>query len=86
MEISSNEAIKSAVEMGNGVGLMSAAIVRREVEAGHLRALGVGGERLVRNIYLVYHRERRSSPLIRAVLEAARRLRRHWRPALPPSA
>lgn len=79
MEISSNEAIKSAVEMGNGVGLMSAAIVRREVEAGHLRALGVSDERLVRNIYLVYHRERRDSPLVRALLETARGLRRRRR-------
>jgi len=76
MEISSNEAIKSAVEMGNGVALMSAAIVRREVEAGHLRAVGVAGERLARNLYLVYHRERRGSPLIHAVVETARALRR----------
>jgi len=76
MEIGSNEVIKRAVEMGNGVSLMSAAIVRREVEAGHLRALGVRDERLVRNIYLVYHRERRDSPLIHAVLAVARGRRR----------
>jgi len=76
MEIGSNEVIKRAVEMGNGVSLMSAAIVRREVEAGRLRALGVRGERLVRNIYLVYHRERRESPLVRAVLAVARGFRR----------
>src|SRR5262249_29642142 len=72
MEIASNEVIKRAVEMGNGIGFMSAAIVRREVEAGHLRALAVRGERLVRTIYLVYHRERRESPLIHAVLDVAR--------------
>jgi len=76
MEIGSNEVIKRAVEMGNGVSLMSAAIVRREVEAGHLRALGVRDERLVRNIYLVYHRERGDSPLIRAILAVVRGLRR----------
>jgi DNA-binding transcriptional LysR family regulator len=67
------------VEMGNGVGLMSAAIVRREVEAGHLRALTVRDDRLVRNIYLVHHRERKDSPLIRAVLQVARQVRRRWR-------
>jgi DNA-binding transcriptional LysR family regulator len=76
MEIASNEVIKRAVEMGNGVGLMSEAIVRREVEAGHLCALTVSGERLVRSIYLVYHRERRESPLIDAVVTVARALRR----------
>jgi len=74
MEIASNEVIKRAVEMGNGVSLMSAAIVRREVEGGHLRALGVRGERLVRAIHLVYHRERRDSPLIHAVLQVTRQL------------
>ncbi len=79
MEIASNEVIKRAVEMGNGVSLMSAAIVRREVEAGRLRALGVRDERLVRNIYLVYHRERRDSPLIHAVLAVARGLRQRRR-------
>ncbi|HEV8441789.1 MAG TPA: LysR family transcriptional regulator [Methylomirabilota bacterium] len=87
MEIASNEVIKRAVEMGNGVSLMSAAIVRREVEAGHLRALPVRGERLARNIYLVYHRERRESPLIQALLKVARELgrgrRRRNRKELP---
>ena len=85
MEIASNEVIKRAVEMGNGVSLMSAAIVRREVEAGRLRALGVRDERLVRNIYLVYHRERRDSPLIHAVLAVAHglRQRRRRRPSRP---
>ncbi len=78
MEIASNEAIKSAVEMGNGVGLMSAAIVRREVEAGHLRALEVTDARLVRSIYLVHHRERSNSPLVQALVKTARTLRRHW--------
>jgi DNA-binding transcriptional LysR family regulator len=76
MEIGSNEVIKRAVEMGNGVSLMSAAVVRPEVETGRLRALGVRDERLVRNIYLVYHRERRDSPLIHAVLAVARGRRR----------
>jgi DNA-binding transcriptional LysR family regulator len=83
MEIASNEVIKRAVEMGNGVSLLSAAIVRREVEAGHLRAVAVAGERLVRSINLVYHRERRDSPLIHAVLAVARRLRRGGRRRAP---
>ncbi len=76
MEIASNEVIKRAVEMGNGVSLMSAAVVRRDVEAGHLHALGLAGEPLVRTIYLVYHRERRDSPLIHAVLSVARGIER----------
>ena len=76
MEIASNEVIKRMVELGGGVSLLSAAVVRREVERGQLRALPVRGARLVRSIYLVHHRERRESPLIRAILAVARDLRR----------
>ncbi|HXJ79667.1 MAG TPA: LysR substrate-binding domain-containing protein [Candidatus Methylomirabilis sp.] len=81
MEIASNEVIKRAVEMGNGVSLMSAAIVRREVDAGQLRALTVSDDRLVRTIHLVYHRERQDSPMIHAIRQVARSLRREGRRA-----
>lgn len=73
MELASNEAIKRAVEMGTGVTLISAAIVRREVEARRLAMLRVREPGLVRRFYFAYHRERRESPLIRAFLEIARR-------------
>jgi aminoethylphosphonate catabolism LysR family transcriptional regulator len=72
MELGSNEAIKRTVELGNGMTLISAAIVTREVEAGRLAMLRIREPGLVRRFYLVYHRERRDSPLIRAVLEVAR--------------
>lgn len=79
MELGSNEAIKRTVELGNGVTLISAAIVRREVEAGRLAMLRVRGPGLVRRFYFAYHRERRDSPLIRALLEIVRE--RRGRPA-----
>ncbi len=69
MELGSNEAIKRTVEMGSGVTLISAAIVQREVKAGHLAMLRVREPGLVRRFDLVYHRERRESPLIKAFLE-----------------
>jgi DNA-binding transcriptional LysR family regulator len=39
LEIGSNEVIKRAVEIGHGIGVLSQAVVAREVRAGHLRAL-----------------------------------------------
>lgn len=72
MELGSNEAIKRTVEAGDGVTLISEAIVQREVEAGRLAMLRIREPGLVRRFYLVYHRERRQSPLIRALLEVAR--------------
>lgn len=74
MELGSNEAIKRMVEMGNGLALISAAIVRREVEAGYLAMLSIREPGLVRRFHLVYHRDRRESALLRAILEVARQI------------
>lgn len=71
MEIGSNEVIKRAVEIGSGVGVLSQAVVRREVQAGHLRALRVREPGFSRTLYLAYHRIRERSPLIQAVVAVA---------------
>ncbi len=71
LEIGSNEVIKRAVEIGNGVGLLSQAVVRRELQGGHLRALRVREPGFSRTLYLVYHRMRERAPLIQAVVEVA---------------
>lgn len=78
MEIASNEVIKRAVELGAGIGLMSRAVVRREIDAGHLRALVLAeARRLSRPLYIAYHRRRQDSPLIQAVVAVAARLAKH---------
>jgi len=71
LEIGSNEAIKRAVEIGHGVGVLSQAVVAREVRAGHLRALRVRERGFSRTLSLAYHRMREQSPLIQAVVEVA---------------
>ncbi len=71
LEIGSNEVIKRAVEIGSGVGVLSQAVVRREVQAGHLRALRVREPGFSRTLYLAYHRIRERSPLIQAVVAVA---------------
>lgn len=72
MELGSNEAIKRTVEMGHGVALISAAIAQREIKAGELKALRVREPGLLRRYYFVYHREKRESPLVRAMLDVSR--------------
>jgi aminoethylphosphonate catabolism LysR family transcriptional regulator len=84
MELGSNEAIKRTVETGNGLTLISAAVVHREVAAGYLALVRIRERGFVRRYYLGYHRERRESPLIRAVLEVAREaFRRAGAPGAP---
>jgi DNA-binding transcriptional LysR family regulator len=76
MEISSNEVIKRAVELGNGVSVMSRALVRREVESGYLRAIPLREPGFSRTMHLACHRDRADSPLVRAVREVASALGR----------
>jgi DNA-binding transcriptional LysR family regulator len=77
LEIGSNEVITRAVEIGSGVGILSRALVRQEVQAGHLRALRVRERGFSRPLYLAYHRMREQSPLIQAVVKVAGDLRKH---------
>lgn len=81
MEIASNEVIKRAVEIGSGVGVMSRAVIRREAERGHLRALRVRERGFSRTLYLAHHRRRSDSALIQAVLAVAATLRARQRGA-----
>jgi len=68
MELESNEAIKSAVEDGVGVGIMARAAVADEMASGRLvgRPLSEG---LSLDFALVYHRDRTLSPIVAAFLE-----------------
>jgi LysR family transcriptional regulator, low CO2-responsive transcriptional regulator len=67
MELESNEAIKSAVADGIGVGLMAHAAVAQEVATGRLVARPLR-EPLYLDFSLVYHRERTVSPVVAAFL------------------
>ena len=75
MELGSNEAIKRAVELGAGIGIVSRAVVRTELDAGTLRALTIRERGFVHRIDLIHHKDRAGSPLIAAVLEVARTAR-----------
>jgi LysR family transcriptional regulator, low CO2-responsive transcriptional regulator len=70
VEIASTEAIKRAIEAGTGVSVLASAAVRRDVATGHLHALRIRDRTFALTLSLACHRERRESPLIRAVLDA----------------
>ncbi|MGI6031488.1 MAG: LysR family transcriptional regulator [Eubacteriales bacterium] len=60
------EVIKNAVLKGRGLGLLSHYVIRQEVEQGKLRILPVEGMRLLRDIRLVYHKDKFLSPALEA--------------------
>ncbi len=58
LELGSNEAIKEAVRQGLGAAVLSTHAVRQELEGGELRALGVRGLALARDVFAVHNKQR----------------------------
>jgi DNA-binding transcriptional LysR family regulator len=78
MEMSSNEAIKQAVEAGLGLGIVSLHTLALELEAGRLTVLDVQDFPVMRHWYIVHRQGKRLSPVAQAfrdfVLADARNL------------
>jgi len=58
LELSNNEAIKRAVEQGRGLSLISANVVREEIERKTLKAIPLTDATLKRKFYLIYHKDK----------------------------
>jgi DNA-binding transcriptional LysR family regulator len=69
MEMSSNEAIKQAVEAGLGLGIVSIHTLQLELETGRLIVLDVEDFPVMRHWYLVHRKGKRLSPVAQAFHE-----------------
>ena len=76
MEMSSNEAIKQAVQAGLGLGILSLQTLEQELALKRLAVLAVDGFPIMRHWYIVHRADKRLSPVAQAfksfVLESAR--------------
>ena len=66
MEMTSNEAIKQAVEAGLGLGLVSIHTLELELETGRLVILDVEEFPILRHWYVVYRKGKRLAPVAEA--------------------
>lgn len=66
MEMTSNEAIKQAVEAGLGLGIVSIHTLALELEVNHLVVLNVAKFPILRHWYVVHRRGKRLSPVAEA--------------------
>ncbi|MBI1423483.1 MAG: LysR family transcriptional regulator [Gammaproteobacteria bacterium] len=66
MEMTSNEAIKQAVEAGLGLGIVSIHTLELELETRRLVILNVEGFPILRHWYVVHRRGKRLSPVAEA--------------------
>ena len=69
MEMSSNEAIKQAVQAGLGLGIVSVHTLQLELETRRLTVLDVESFPILRHWYVVYRRGKRLSPVAQAFME-----------------
>lgn len=63
MEMTSNEAIKQAVEAGLGLGIVSIHTLTLELEVGRLAILEVENFPILRHWYVVHRKGKRLSPI-----------------------
>lgn len=66
IEMTSNEAIKQAVEAGLGLGIVSIHTIELELETGHLRVLDVEDFPIRRDWYILNRKGKRLSPAAKA--------------------
>jgi len=71
MELGENEAIKRAVSSGLGMTIISAAVAGRELETGSLKAVKLRGAGIFRRFYIIHHKDKYISRLIRAFMDEA---------------
>ncbi len=69
MELTSNEAIKQAVEAGLGLGIVSIHTLELELEAGRLAVLDVEHFPILRHWYVVHREGKRLSPVAQTFRE-----------------
>ncbi|MDH5192030.1 MAG: LysR family transcriptional regulator [Gammaproteobacteria bacterium] len=69
MEMTSNEAIKQAVEAGLGLGIVSIHTLELELETNHIKVLDVEMFPIMRHWYVVYRKGKRLSPVAQAFRE-----------------
>ncbi|MCU7960545.1 MAG: LysR family transcriptional regulator [gamma proteobacterium symbiont of Bathyaustriella thionipta] len=69
MEMTSNEAIKQAVEAGLGLGIVSRHTIGLELRTGNLISLDVQGFPIMRDWYVVHRKGKRLSPVAKKFRE-----------------
>jgi DNA-binding transcriptional LysR family regulator len=69
MEIGSTQAIKSTVEAGLGISILSRLTVGKELKQGDLREVKIEGVHLTRNLWLVNKKQRFKKKAVTEFLE-----------------
>jgi DNA-binding transcriptional LysR family regulator len=69
MELGSDEAIKRAVAVGLGISIVPVGVVENEVKLGVIKQYRLKAQRLHLDYFMVYHKDKYISKLIRAFMD-----------------
>jgi DNA-binding transcriptional LysR family regulator len=71
LELSSNRAIKRAVEEGIGIALVSRKVANEEIRAGRLAAISLSDPSMIRKFYMVHHKDKYLSDSLQKFIETS---------------
>ena len=69
MELSSNRAIKRAVEEGLGIALLSLKVAKEEIDAQRLTAIPLVDRSMKRNFFVIHHKEKYISESLQRLID-----------------
>jgi DNA-binding transcriptional LysR family regulator len=69
LELSNNEAIKTAVEEGLGVAIITRRVVSKEIEMGTLKAIPLSDPIMTRKFYLIHHKDKYISRSLQSLID-----------------
>ena len=69
MEHSNNEAIKTAVEEGLGIAVITRHVVSKELALGRLRAIPLSDPAMTRKFYLIHHKDKYISRPLQGLID-----------------
>lgn len=69
LELSNNEAVKTAVEEGLGVAVITRRVVSKEIEMGSLKAIPLSDPAMTRKFYLIHHKDKYLSRSLQSLID-----------------
>jgi DNA-binding transcriptional LysR family regulator len=69
LELSSNRAIKRAVEEGIGIALISRKVANEEIRAKRMHAINLAHPAMKRKFFMVHHKDKYMSESLRRLME-----------------
>jgi DNA-binding transcriptional LysR family regulator len=77
LELGSTESVKSAVESGLGVSIISKSAIKKELKLQLLKTYRIEDISLLREFYIVYHRDTVLKPTVQAFIQLIKNLEKH---------